>query len=733
MTTGDSIFDMLGSFKWNTGSMREVPESHGGEVLKPSEELVRKIGSKGFNLEQMNSVLTTRGNQLVVSSAGSGKTTTMVFKILYDIRSGYATRVLDVNDRSVRVPEKIWVCTFLHSGADELRNSMRRWIREFGLQDVSESVQFSTLHAEFLRALKAYGFFKPLVKDSVNSNYLKQVVKSLHLTNSKGNPLNAEDYKNLEGALAYTRNRLDAKRYDKDIYNDFGIGSSIVDAILRDWKQKRAENGVVDFDDLQELMYKECYEYNNEGLIDFLSNRYNFIYIDEFQDTSQVQYEVLKVYAMKVKQVLAIGDDDQTIYSWRGSDHEIITKRFREDFLPVINQLPVNYRCPKNILDSVIPSITKNKNRFDKPLQSYSEGGHVRVLAAKNYGDMVNSLADCIYNDLKKNMSVAILCRVNVDGLLPALMLDKLGKFSFSLSGEGMTLDSYIGNFVRDIVKLFTENATPAIKKALGSLTYNSRGIDQLIEVFKRNRGQNIWNVDSSDLLNSCPDIYDRVMDWRQSRESMGDMRALAKVLSQYRTMVFVRDTQFNKVMRSTILSIEEMLAMSTAENPESFLEDLENINDRLRGRIKASGRVMIATVHEFKGKEADSVYIWNDSADVFPPDREMSAEEYEEERRIHYIACTRARNLSTIMYVRGYEGDFVKEMDLSKAEELNGTAVLSGILASYAKFKKNYETAIKEVGENSEVDGEWVSAGIYTPFENEFWDDGNQFLADDE
>lgn len=706
---------------------KEKQENVEKERLKPSEVLLEKIRAKGFNLDQMESVLKTQTDQLVVSCAGSGKTTSLIFKILYDLKTGFATRVNQLpNGNSVRVPEKIWVCTFLKTGALELSNAYRKYARDLNQQDIESFISFSTLHAEFTRALKNYGFSRSIIDAKTNSKLLKDVVKPYQLTNAKGNSLNAEDYSNLESALVYTRNRLDGKRYNKDIYDELGISKPIIDAILRDWKAKRCTKGYVDFDDLQELIFSECYEKNNNDLREFLASRYSLIYIDEFQDTSQLQYEVLKLYFKDCRQVFVIGDDDQTIYSWRGSDHDIIVKKFSEDYHPVVSKLSVNYRCPKNILSAIIPSITKNENRLEKDLSSYKDGGVVRVMECRSYTDMTEKIADAVYSDLENHRSVAILCRVNSDGLLPALMFDKLDKFSYSLSGTGMTLDSYIGTTVLSIVRLFTERASTYVKRALNMLVWDSYGIDSLMKVCKTNK-VSIWTIDEADLAYSCPSIAEMVLQWRKIRE-VNEMQALAHVLQHYRVSVFEKDTQFNTVMRSTILSVESLLSRFDFDSAQDFLYELEDINERLNGRIKSrSAVVQIATVHEYKGKEADSVYIWNDSEDVFPIKDAETEEEYEEERRVHYIACTRAKQISTIVYLKNKCGDFVREMDLSNAEVVEGSKNLQGVI------KKNIEedNNLKRFTQTAEEEGYYdkmadLEMGIVSPSssyeENEFW-----------
>lgn len=683
MSTSDSIFNDLMNFSTNRKTEPIMK-------LKPSEQLLKDIEGFGFDTSQLGEVLKTKGNQLIVSTAGSGKTTTMNFKIMYDLKSGRSTVMRTINGNSVRVPDTIWVATFLKSGADELKNSYRKWCNKLHCADMSQAIQFSTLHAEFKRALDMLGLKTDIIPDSDNKKLLKKVLKRYHIRSSRGGQLNDDEISSLISSFIRTRNRLDAKRYESDIYSELGLVGSVIDGILRDWKAERLLEDKVDFEDLQEILYDYCYNKKDDDVISFLAQRFSYIYIDEFQDTSQIQYALLKVYGFSAKQIVAIGDDDQTIYSWRGSDNSIITKEFLKDFSPIKNDLSVNFRCPSNILNAIKPSICKNTNRLDKSLRSANSGGKVRIGSYAGYRQMAMALGDMVCEDVSNGMSVAILCRVNSDGLLPAMFFDRLNKFPFSVSGSNMTLDSYIGRLTFSIIRLFIDKYSPDVKRALRLLTWDEYGVNRLIEVCRLNN-KSIWDISEEDLKYSCYNIADKIISWRKYRE-MGDIEALKLVLQEYRFDVFVNDSQFNDVMKSVLVSVESLLDYYNYDCVEDFYYELVDINDRLKGREKkVNSKVKIATVHEFKGKEADSVYIWNDSTDVFPYKRSCDSEEdYEEERRVHYIAGTRARKLSTYMHLSGKKGAFIDEMDLSEAEILSGKT--SGVIE-------------KTINENQKVD----------------------------
>lgn len=668
MESSNSIFDKLENYS-STGTQRPVGNT---EKKKRSDVLLDRIKENGFKMDQLEGVIRTKGNQLIVSIAGSGKTTALIFKIAYDVVTGEATRVTEVNGNNLRVLDRVWVCTFLKSGADELRERLSFWQNRLGVYDCSKSITFSTLHAEFKRALDALGVLTNIIDPKENSTLLKKIASKY-----SSSSLNSDNMKDLESALTYTRNRLDSKRYDQVIYDDLGLTPGIVDIILRDWKAERFNAKKLDFEDLQEILYDECYNRNNETVIKFLGERYGYIYIDEFQDTSQIQYAILKMYARGCKKIVAIGDDDQTIYSWRGSYNKIITEEFAKDFNPTISNLSVNYRCPSVILDAVKPSIELNVDRFKKDLKSSVEGGVVRVGEYETYYSMVESLSKMVYEDVAKGYSVAILCRVNRDGLLPALMLDKLAKFNYTISGEGMTLDSYMGNQVIGIARLFTERSTPDVKNALSKLTWSKYDIENIMKVCKNNR-MSFWELPNKDIAYSCPAIASKLIAWKNLRTSIGDIDTLRVIYKEYRLEVLRKDTQYNRVMRSVILAVETMLDTFEGSTVDEFIEYLEEVNDRLKARKRKynGSKVRIATVHEFKGKEADSVYVWNDSVGVFPNELADAEdqEEMEEERRVHYIACTRAKKVSTIMFKSRESGKFVREMDLSNALLITGS-----------------------------------------------------------
>lgn len=688
------LFEELEQFTSNLEEPTKKEEVSVGTYVRKkdtaSERFLETISSMGYNLSELEEVLRTWGNQLVLSCAGSGKTTSTIFKLIYGIKTGKLTKKVEINGNTVRTVAPIWVSTFLNSGAKELKYELSKWNKKLGYVDVSDSITFSTLHAEFKAVLNALGVVTDFIDEKENTKILKNIVNRFGRT-KRGKPLTSDDLRDLEGALTYSRNRLDKKRYKHTVYEELSMSPIEVDAIISEWSKARRVSGKCDFEDLQDMLYTFIYVEERQDVIDFISERYEFIFVDEFQDTSQKQYALLKAYMLGAKQIVAVGDDDQTIYSWRGSDHNIITKDFIEDFNPAITKLSTNFRCPANILKGIIPSIELNSNRLEKPIKAAKEGGELLIGRYSNYDEMVKGLVKGIYEDVSNGMDVAVICRENIDGLLPAIMLDRDGRFTYSISGQGMTLSPYMVKQAINIIRLVTERTTANVSNVLKQLTFSSWEVNNMMSALKNNN-ESIWEAPMEDIEYSCPSISGILEEWKNvyrayKEDKITEMEFVEYLLAYYHNLVYTppknaKDTIYNERMRSIISSLIVLVNSGEFTSATDLLYELEEINLRLQSRLKKhNADVKIVTVNEFKGKEIDSAYSWNVVIDVFPHKKATTQEELEEERRMYYISNTRGRKKSTIMTILGKESIFVNEMDLSEATDLTSPTRIAGSL----------------------------------------------------
>lgn len=659
-------------------------------------------------------------------------TTALIFKIMHDIITGEATKLVSIpNGQQVRVIDSVFVGTFLRSGAEELRTRLDAWQRKLGYVPTSDKVNFGTLHAEFKRALNELGVATPLAKESDLKKFVRQASDGLGI-NKDGRPLNNEDYMVISSIIAYYRNRLDSLRYDHPSCEDYGITPTVMDNLVNSYNMYKQMEGVMDFEDLQDLLYKFLYVTPNPAVQNFIANRYSYIYLDEFQDTSQIQYAILKFYArgrlsMNKKaekpqediglytgspsrgKIIAIGDEDQCIYGWRGSDIDIICNDFKKDFEPDISQLSINYRCPENILAPASNSIGMNKMRVPKLLKASRSGGDFCAYEFTNVRGMLKQLLDDISKDYQEGKSVAILCRSNFDGMIPAFLLEMERKYDFSISSNLMTLSSPLPRKIVDMASLFTERSSNAVRSALKLLVprYSHRRIDELVQTLKNDETKgiknSIWTLDERDIEHSCPEILDFVVMVKQlmvdsngNRTKQQEVEALRGIYYWLITNVFTQDTPYEESARAYIETLLYLLSSKNFDSVSDFVDTVNTYNERLNGRVrKKNVKIEIVTVHEFKGKERDSIVVWNDSEGVFPSVKTdlSNQRQLEEERRVHYIACTRARHRCRLYAVKDKIGMFAKEMGVTFVNPLPIRGVLSdGSNISDAISKKEVE-----------------------------------------
>lgn len=671
---------------------------------------------KSIKMTELYNALTTNGDQLILSAAGSGKTSCLIFKIMKDIVTGEVMKSVTIPDgQTVRVLDSIFVGTFLKSGAEELKQKLTAWQRKIGYSITSDRVTFSTLHAEFKRALNDMGVKTPIAKDSDLFKYICKSVDSLGITRD-GSKLNKEDYFIIQSIITFYRSRLDDKKYSHPSCSEYGLTPTVLDMIVRDYSYQKKVDNAMDFEDLQDLLYQYLYVTPNKAVQDFIANRYKYIYLDEFQDTSQVQYAILKFYARgRLKQnkiagfeslddenlkqlytgietlgkITVIGDDDQCIYGWRGSDVEIICNDFDKDFAPCISELTVNYRCPENVLNAIVPSIIKNTRRASKQLKSSKKGGEFNAYAFTNIKNMLSQLSLEIEKDMNNNNSVAIICRTNFDGMIPAFMLEMKGKYDYSISGDNMTLNSPLPKKILAVTSIFTERSTMAVRNTLEMFVprYAQWKVKELVQTLKNddtvsNRAS-IWNLPEADIEYSCPEILSFVRDIKSIiyneqgvKDRKLEVEGLKYIYCWLTVNVFGGDSAYCMSARAYIDALLYLLDSKDFESVFDFLDTVNMYNERLHARIKKKGaRIDVVTVHEFKGKERDCTYIWNDSEGVFPSSKTDidDIDQLEEERRVHYIACTRARVKNVILFLQGKAGLFLNEMQV---KAINPTAV---------------------------------------------------------
>ena len=632
-----------------------------------------------YNLEEMKPALEGNNNSLVISCAGSGKTTFLVLKIIREYLAGTFTEQVPVQTANGVVMQtrtaKVLVSTFLKTGAEELKNAFERQCSVLNIRGLStDTFTFSTLHAEYYDILKTLGIKINIQSDEDALAVISKVAKLFNITckQSRSYTLSRDNLKDLQCIITYARNRIDDQTHI--LMPDFGLTKPLLDKVIERCKVHRKADNVYDFEDLQELVYTGIM--TNPNFKAFVANRYSYIFIDEFQDTSQIQYEILKAYMNNAKRVIAIGDDDQCIYSWRGSDNSIITRRFEADYNPEVFKFTINYRCKANILAPVISSISRNKDRHDKVLRSYRSGGSVTL----RYTDAVDDLLAEVKTGLASGDNIGILSRTNFDLLAPAILLELEGTVPFTVS-KSIGISGYIPRQVLGSIKLLTRRYTEefcSLFKIFLDRRVQSEAVI-LSDILNNQRDLSIQNIDEEDLKYSCPVLYKNLL--KPIREAATPKDAYVYILKYLRDKVYtgsspfaVRARLFCSFICDLILRHSKVKNLDINEIDELFTDIIPSrLNKRAYKKDKSDIQVKLTTVHEAKGKEWGTVIIWNDTNGVFPAvvgGRIPTQAEFEEERRLHYIAFTRAKNSLVIFSSRSNPSPFLLECDFNASAE---------------------------------------------------------------
>src|SRR5699024_5085890 len=314
----------------------------------------------------------------VVSCAGSGKTTVLVSRMVY--------REMEYNIK----PLNMLAITFNADAAQDMSKKYRYVRRKTGIKKRGKAT-FKTFHALFLMLLKSMDEYKDM--NVVNSSSYKYVL-SKYVTGSE-----VEDKPSVVEKMLGYRGAIINRGLSKDgIENAESFLSKDVQFNLENYKdimnrlqEYKDIDGVIDFDDMQTLLYKEIVEEGNEEPVKAFRRVWGEgdVYIDEYQDISKIQRDVMDKLVKDFKRLSVIGDDDQAIYSFRGSDPKyILDFQYTYDNAKV-KYLSTNNRCSSNILDKVIPFINNNENRMDKEIKEFTEGGEVKFIETDKSNEMV--------------------------------------------------------------------------------------------------------------------------------------------------------------------------------------------------------------------------------------------------------------------------------------------------------------------------------------------------------
>lgn len=591
-----------------------------------------------LNDKQTEALLCTNGPLLILAGAGSGKTRVLTEKVCYILENNLAT------------PDRILAITFTNKASHEMKDRIRAKIGN----DVY-NIWISTFHSFGLRLLKSHyellGYGKNFtIMDSDDSlSVVKKIVKEMDLDPKFYNP------KVIKNKISSAKNEMiDEALYGKYTHMEF---ERIVQEIYIRYQKILKTNNCIDFDDLLILPIK-LFDKNPE-ILKLYQEQFKYVFIDEYQDTNTVQYILSKMISAKHRNICVVGDIDQSIYSFRNADYRNIMnfERDYKDCKTIL--LEQNYRSTKNILNCANNVIKNNVLRKDKNLWSLNEDGDM----VKYYraSDEVSE-ADFVIDEIKKLVSngtpyqeIAVLYRTNAQSRTIEESMMK-SAIPYKIVGS---VYFYNRKEIKDLICYL-------------KLIYNEKdnqSLTRVINVPKRKIGlKTVENLENEAKLKGVS-IFDVITSSKELefKRLILDFKEKAKTLSLTELVDYVLEKSGLKSEYDPNL-IEDEIRLENLEEfksitkrfeeeedgtLESFIENLILVSD-MNEHKESSDQVTLMTVHSAKGLEFDAVFIIGLEEGIFPHMNSlMEKEELEEERRLCYVAITRARKVLYLVNAR--------------------------------------------------------------------------------
>ncbi|MBS6728008.1 MAG: ATP-dependent helicase [Lachnospiraceae bacterium oral taxon 082] len=584
-----------------------------------------------YSSNQKKAIEHGEGPLMVLAGPGSGKTFVITHRIKYLIEGP------GIN------PAYILVVTFSRAAAKEMKDRFEKLCSK-------SLVTFGTFHSVFFNLLKtAYGFSsEQIASDELRYTLIKELIKR--------NTIENEDINTLAGNLL---NEIALVKQDnisiKNYYSN-SISSDTFKKIYIDYEGELEARGKLDFEDMLSLTYELLSE--RSDILKAVQNRYRYILVDEFQDINFLQYNIIKLMAGEKQNITVVGDDDQSIYRFRGARPEIMLG-FERDFRNVKKVfLDINFRSSTQIVNASTKLISFNSKRFPKNFKAKNgDGAPVSLIEFKNPFLEVNSIIKDIKDYIKSGQdinSIAVLYRTN---LSPRLLIERLMRNNIPF-----TIRDAIPNLFDHWV---AKDITSYIKLAI-----NMGDKSDLLRISnKPNR------YISRDSLSSSRANIETLFDYYDDKSYM--IKRIVELREHLRTIKNLKPATALRYIRNVVgydEYIEEYCDMNGVESDDcySILGDLENsaaeynnFNDwfvhmdeykdeLIEARKKSNENdkgVRLMTFHSSKGLEFDIVYIIDVNEGSVPYKKAKGVDEIEEERRMFYVAMTRARKKLFICY----------------------------------------------------------------------------------
>lgn len=605
----------------------------------------------GMNDRQAEAVQTTEGPLLIMAGAGSGKTRVLTHRIAYLI------------DEKMVNPWNILAITFTNKAAREMKE------RAYQLNPATQDCLIATFHSMCVRILRrdadhiGYNRNFTIVDPGEQRTLMKRILKSLNLDPKKWNE------RTILGTISNAKNDLiDEVAYAAqagDMYTQ--IVAKCYEAYQKELRQSEA----VDFDDLIMLTLRLFDQ--NPDVLTYYQQKFQYIHVDEYQDTNHGQYQLVKLLASRFKNICVVGDADQSIYGWRGADMQNILD-FEKDYPDAkVVLLEENYRSTKTILQAANDVIKNNRHRRPKNLWTQNEDGEEIVYyRANDEQDEAVFVAKTIEELSReagyKHRDFAVLYRTNAQSrtIEEALLKSNIpytmvGGTKFYSRKEIRDVIAYLNLIANLSDNISFERIINEPKRGIGPGTVDKiRDFAQLQESSLLDASANIMlSGIKGKAAQAIWDFANLILDLRERLDQLTITELVEEVLDKTGYMTALTN-QGNLESQARIENIQEFLSVtknfdengetvedeSGVETLSRFLNDLALIADTDDGAQETS-EVTLMTLHAAKGLEFPVVFLIGMEENVFPLSRAAEdPDELEEERRLAYVGITRAEKV---------------------------------------------------------------------------------------
>lgn len=598
----------------------------------------------GFNEAQTKAICHKNGPAMVLAGPGSGKTLVITRRVEYLIKK-YGVR-----------PEQILVITFTKAAAKEMRERFARITK-----DDRFPVMFGTFHGIY------YGILKWAYRMNASNIFSEEEKMMLLREVIAGMELEIEDEKEFLQGIASEIGQIKNNRLSLEEYESSNCSDQMFRQIYEEYERRRKLLKKIDFDDMLVLCY-ELFQ-KRPDILQMWQKKFQYILIDEFQDINQVQYDVIRMLALPENNLFIVGDDDQSIYRFRGARPEIMLG-FSKDYPNAKSIiLDVNYRSTKAVVSAARRVIERNKNRYQKEIITVNEqGDNVHIQEVRHPVEESHYVREQIAKAVAAGTEpsqIAVLYRTNTE---PRALVETFMEYHIPFQMKEHLPNLYEHFIGRDFQSY--------MRMALGG---RDRG-DFLMIMNRPNRYIGRDSVDRGEISFENLRKYYMEKDWMVDRidQLEVDLKVISR-MTPYAAIQYIRksvgyDLFLNEYAIKRKMKLEDLqeLIREMEERAKEFktieewFDHIEKYTEELRmqavTRTENRNAVSLMTFHAAKGLEYDTVFIIGANEDVTPYKKAELPEEMEEERRMFYVAMTRAKKHLMISYVREKNGKAMEQ-----------------------------------------------------------------------